>query len=366
MKTSFQYSRCSLNGTEVDAGADTSSEDVGERPKNRIVYADVRAHRKIVAYEQGLPKVSGRILISCVALAALSPLLLVGPSCGKYMRKIPSIPPVRWTWTQSLVRPDPHLIASNQQRLAFANSNHQNKLSATDESNLIIEERDMAIAPRSIWTFGPFVMSVGILVSVLLKLFCAPYFAKYFTDFLRALLHSQLQDDDSLRRASAVPGAPPTASVAATTTTPVPAAPAAGVCSQPRPSSSPRRSPKWPCSLDLPETNSRGSGGRPQPPMPAGPGSHAGGADAEERSARRVTFSDSEQGGPADHEPPHGAAGSAEAFEGSGLHPALRRAAESNSTFGKALRHEISKHSPTDEGGGSAAFAGADQATTLV
>jgi hypothetical protein len=51
----------------------------------------------------------------------------------------------------------------------------------------------MAIAPRSIWTFGPFVMSVGILVSVLLKLFCAPYFAKYFTDFLRALLHSQLQ-----------------------------------------------------------------------------------------------------------------------------------------------------------------------------
>ncbi len=95
MKTSVQYSRCSSNGAEVDADADISGEYVGERPKNRIVYADFRANRKIEAYEQGLPKVSGRILISCVALAALSPLLLVGPSCGKYMRKIPSIPPVR-------------------------------------------------------------------------------------------------------------------------------------------------------------------------------------------------------------------------------------------------------------------------------
>ena len=90
MKTNSQYSRC----TEVDA--DCSSEEVGERPKNRIVYADVRGHRTVVAYEQGLPKVSGRILISCVALAVLSPLLLVGPSCGKYMRNIPSIPPVRF------------------------------------------------------------------------------------------------------------------------------------------------------------------------------------------------------------------------------------------------------------------------------
>jgi hypothetical protein len=129
--------------------------------------------------------------------------------------------------------------------------------------------------------------------------------------FFESMLCHFLQDDDSLRRASAVPGAPPTASVAATTTAPVPAASAAtGVCSHTRPNSSPRRSPKWPCSLDLPETNSRGSGGRSQLPLPAGPGSHAGEADVEERSARRVTFSDSEQAGPADHEPQHGPAGS--------------------------------------------------------
>ncbi len=79
----------------MDARTDTSSEEEGERPRNRIVYADIKGHRKIEAYEQGLPKVSGRILLSCVALAALSPLLLVGPSCGKYVRKMPSIPPVR-------------------------------------------------------------------------------------------------------------------------------------------------------------------------------------------------------------------------------------------------------------------------------
>ena len=88
-------SSCLSNSTEVDSGADVLTEESGCRAENRIVYADIKRIRKIEAYEQGLPKVSGRILISCVALAILSPLLLVGPSCGQYMRKIPSIPPVR-------------------------------------------------------------------------------------------------------------------------------------------------------------------------------------------------------------------------------------------------------------------------------
>ena len=77
-----------------------------------------------------------------------------------------------------------------------------------------------------------------------------------------------------------------------------------------RPSSSPRKSPKWPCSLDLPDTTSRTPGVWPQHPLPAGPGAQAGGSDEDERvGTKRVTFQDPEEAGPADHEPQHGAAG---------------------------------------------------------
>ena len=102
---------------------------------------------------------------------------------------------VRWEWSQELVRPEPHIVGRNQQGLALAAHWH-NKLKDIDEadSNVPIETQDnLIVTPRSIWSFGPFVMSVGILVSVLLKLLCAPYCAKCFTDFLRSLLQAQLQ-----------------------------------------------------------------------------------------------------------------------------------------------------------------------------
>ena len=157
-----------------------------------------------------------------------------------------------------------------------------------------------------------------------------------------------------------------------TTVPPTSSAPRGNIASSvsgSRPSSSPRKSPKWPCSLDLPDTTSRTPGVWPQHPLPAGPGAQAGGSDEDERvGTKRVTFQDPEEAGPADHEPQHGAAGDDRVlgvpsvmvfvrvvsrcratgpveptFEASGLHPALRRAAESNSSFGKALRQEISR-----------------------
>jgi len=99
--------------------------------------------------------------------------------------------------------------------------------------------------------------------------------------------------------------------------------------------------------------------------LPTGPGAQAGGLDEEERAGvRRVTFSDAEQAGPADQEPQIGAAGPVEpTYEGGGLHPALRRAAESNSTFGKALRQEISRHAGEEA---RALSREDDQPTTLI
>lgn len=370
MKSGVQYRECPQN--EVDYVSNNLRQ---QNHRSNDVQVDVTISPNIPPGSVRTPegfhvvarRVPARIYLTSVALAGLAPLLIVAPICGKFVERIPaSIPPVRWSWTETPVRPSPHLVTRNQQWLAFAAHHHSQledaaPLQPADSPADSELPSEIADPPRSIWSFGPFIMSVGILVSVLLKLFCAPYFAKCFTEFLRSLLQAQLPEDTAVRAATAAP-------TVVASPCPAASAPQLHTGSSSRPNSSPRRSPKWPCSLDLPDTTSRSTGGWPQNPQPAGPGSQAGSSEEGGRGSRRVTFAEAEQGGPADQEPQHGAAGPVEpAFEGSGLHPALRRAAESNSTFGKALRQEISRHSGEDaRAGAGGPAAEEEQATTLL
>jgi hypothetical protein len=138
-----------------------------------------------------------------------------------------------------------------------------------------------------------------------------------------------VQEDTAVRAATAAP-------TVVASPCPAASAPQLHTGSSSRPNSSPRRSPKWPCSLDLPDTTSRSTGGWPQNPQPAGPGSQAGGSEEGGRGSRRVTFAEAEQGGPADQEPQHGAAG----LRSSVAFPAHTFGAEHSSARGR-LSHAL-------------------------
>ena len=189
-----------------------------------------------------------RIFFTVLAWAVMSPLLILGPQLGKDVLALPkSIPAHQWQWTGSnLAPPSPHILKGAH--LAQVSQRGIAKLSAAtagataDASGIGSTARDavlrggsddllrtlstiqnsndammggasgpdrvriqqthdgveiVKVGRRSIWNYGPFVFTLGVMVSILAKLLIAQPLAKAGTDLLLMWAGTQAPAQDS-------------------------------------------------------------------------------------------------------------------------------------------------------------------------
>ena len=192
-----------------------------------------------------LPTVQPRMFFSLLALPVLVPLVLIGPRLGKDALKVPAaIPAHQWQWlgfkavaAPSMVR-GAHLAQISQDGLKKLSAK-QVQLDAKDLGKAVSDAvakgggddllRTFGTAPKSdeamvvgpsgpeaarmqqtqqgaeilragrtsIWNYGPFVFTLGVMISILAKMLIAQPLAKVGTDVLLMWAGTQEQAHDS-------------------------------------------------------------------------------------------------------------------------------------------------------------------------
>jgi hypothetical protein len=168
-----------------------------------------------------LAVVPPRMYFSLIVWAVMAPLLVLGPHLGQFALEVPkSLPAHQWQWTDDRVHVPPHVVKGahlaqvSQAGIAKLNSmavsvdpagvrgdNLLRTLSSQPRTsdgmvggslgpNQVGVQRSpygteiVRVGHHSIWNWGPFIFTVGVMVSILAKLLIAMPSSKMGTDLL--------------------------------------------------------------------------------------------------------------------------------------------------------------------------------------
>eukprot|EP00286_Rhodomonas_abbreviata_P011613 CAMPEP_0181316890 /NCGR_PEP_ID=MMETSP1101-20121128/16136_1 /TAXON_ID=46948 /ORGANISM="Rhodomonas abbreviata, Strain Caron Lab Isolate" /LENGTH=332 /DNA_ID=CAMNT_0023424167 /DNA_START=114 /DNA_END=1112 /DNA_ORIENTATION=+ len=257
-----------------------------------------------------------RTVVLCILFSASAPFLLLAPEIDKSVKALPTLlPSQKWGFTRSwggrTYEIEPSNIQQHSHAFQAVNSASQlgskavhrssGAIKAADSGSSQLADNQTSISDpvqadegtgrHSIFSFGPFMFSVGLLLAIIIKLICAPPCAKAGTDFWNSFMRSQLEKDEALGAAQQQQQQQQQNSARSSNTTPHRE-------NSTRSSDSKRSSDggRWPCKLDLPDAPTpsplRKASYSKQPPanIPGAPAANleAPDAAAEKGSARTI------------------------------------------------------------------------------
>mmetsp|Transcript_55551 Transcript_55551/g.130104 ORF Transcript_55551/g.130104 Transcript_55551/m.130104 type:complete len:328 (-) Transcript_55551:83-1066(-) len=261
--------RC--EGEIVEQNVGGCSQSVGHRDLEAGASGSPGSNESVESYKK-----SSRIMrniLFCAMFAVTAPFLLLGQELDQTAKDLPTmIPAQRWSFTsgwgniaynhnsqsQSQFQAVEHAskLGSRAMHVSSTTIHAADKGSSQLADNRTISEEGVEIAHpghHSLLAFGPFMFSVGLLLSIIIKLLCAQPCAKTSTDLLHAFMRDQLEKEEafSSERDPALPSDNSSARETPRQGSARDRDSASRQSSQPR--SSGRGSDRWPCKLDLPD-----------------------------------------------------------------------------------------------------------------